>query len=48
LGGHTIVDLHAGRQTIKIRIEGQMSYDEGERLFLRPDIQRLHLFSDKT
>lgn len=45
LGGHTIVDLHAGALPIKIRFEGQKSYEKGTRLFVRPDIQRLHLFS---
>lgn len=48
LGGHTIVDMHAGRHTIKIRIEGQLSYEEGVRMFVRPDIQRLHFFSEDS
>lgn len=48
LGGHTIVDMHAGRHVIKIRIEGQLSYEEGVRMFVRPDIQRLHFFSEDS
>jgi len=44
LGGHTIVDMHAGKQTIKVRIAGQHSYQDGERLYLHPDVQHMHFF----
>ena len=44
LGGHTIVDLHLGDQTIKVRLAGQHVHDEGSTLHLRPDVSQLHLF----
>ena len=46
LGGHTIVDMHAGKNTIKIRIAGQINYAEGSHLFVRPDPKRLHFFNE--
>jgi multiple sugar transport system ATP-binding protein len=44
LGTFTIVDLHAGKQLIKVRIPGQARFDPGARLHLRADARRLHPF----
>jgi ABC-type sugar transport system ATPase subunit len=44
LGGHTIIDLHVGSQTIKVRLAGQHQHEEGSTLHLRPDVRQLHLF----
>jgi multiple sugar transport system ATP-binding protein len=44
LGGHTIVDLSVGSQTIKVRLAGQHLHDEGSTLHLRADTRQLHVF----
>lgn len=44
LGTFTIVDLHAGKQLLKVRMPGQAQFAAGTRLHLRPDPQRLHWF----
>lgn len=44
LGTFTIVDLHAGRQLIKLRIQGQTAIEPGSALHLRADQTHLHLF----
>ncbi len=48
IGDQIIVDLAVGKETVRAMAPRTAKYDYGEKLWLKFDINRIHIFDKKT